>query len=84
MSTAAPLAALREDLAHGSRDARYRAASFVARQGGPGLPQAAADAAALDAARPTLLAWLDAQPDPQALAQAYVQFVEHWSPVFRP
>lgn len=74
---------LHQDLTGAGRDAAYRAMSFIARQGGPRIEDAASDPANLDAQRAGMLAWLQAQPNLAALANDYLRHCEHWSPIFR-
>ena len=72
---------LQQDLERDRRDAMYRASKFIARHGGP-CPIGDSKLE-LVAHRAAALRWLQAQPDPGALADAYAAFVMTWSPVFK-
>ena len=74
---------LQQDLTAGTRDATYRAMSFIARRGGPHIKGVAGNLADLDGQRVDMLAWLKAQPRLPALAADYLCHCEQWSPIFR-
>jgi hypothetical protein len=71
---------LYRDLELDHRDAMVRAATFIARHGGPPVPGDTMDA--LRAHREPAKAWLLAQEGPGPLLADYDRFLEHWSPVF--
>lgn len=71
---------LYQDMYQGSRDAIYRAASFIAKEGGP--PPDETTQKALAAHRTRAAKWLKSQSDIEALDMRYIEFTERWSPVF--
>lgn len=72
-----------DDLMSASRDAAYRAMSFVARAGGPRIAGSPDDRTNLMAQRAGMHAWLAAQPDRARLESDYLQFRKEWSPIFK-
>lgn len=82
--TTAPIASLLHgDWTSLSRGASYRAMSFIARRHGPQIDGPADDPATLAAQRDGMLAWLQTRSDRAALEHDYVQFRQHWSPIFK-
>lgn len=73
---------LQHDLADGGRDAAYRAMSFVAREGGPGIAMTSDDGDDMPRRR-EMLGWLAGHPAPAGLAESYEQYCRDWSPIFQ-
>lgn len=74
---------LGDDLMSPSRDAAYRAMSFVARAGGPHIAGSPDDRTNLMDQREGMRAWLEAQADRERLESEYLRFRKEWSPIFR-
>lgn len=83
MSLAPDETALQNDLNSDSPDAAYRAMSFIARRGGPQIAGPADDVANLMAHRADMRAWLQSRPELTTLENDYLEYREHWSPLFQ-
>ncbi|MFN4079875.1 MAG: hypothetical protein ACK4NS_03150 [Saprospiraceae bacterium] len=71
---------LYQDLYQNSREAMYRAMSFIEKQGGP--PLSGTTKKALKAHRPQAAKWLKTQANHASINETYVEFVRIWSPIF--
>jgi hypothetical protein len=79
-----PDSLLQRDLTSDSRDAIYRALSFIARNGGPKVPVGMLNLAQWkQAARPSL-AWLQDQSPERVneMEARYKEYIDKWSPSF--
>ena len=73
---------LYEDLNSDSRDAMYRAMTYIGRADGPSIDGPPDDLENLQANRQPMIEWLLNLQDPKETLDGYIEFKELWSPIF--